>query len=85
MYNFSKQTKSDVVVCGFYRINSLTEKIYSKEMKFSSSHEIDMYNNPEGILSINGALWNKIYISNIKKGLLVLFFIQITFHDSWNI
>lgn len=69
MYNFAKQTEADIVVCGFYRINSLTEKIYSKEMKFDSSYEIDMYNNPEGILSINGALWNKIFKASLLKNL----------------
>lgn len=69
MYNSAKQTNSDVLICGFNRINSETKKIYSKEMKYPSTYEINLDINPEGILSINGALWNKIFKSSLLKNL----------------
>lgn len=67
LYNAAKEKDSDILVCGFYRVDVEDEHIYSKEMtKFASKH-VDMEKNPEDILTINTALWNKLYKANVLK------------------
>lgn len=52
---------------GFERIDAKTNKILSKEVKFSDNKIIDMNKSPEEVISINTALWNKIYKTSILK------------------
>jgi glycosyltransferase involved in cell wall biosynthesis len=69
LYNAAKESKADISVCGFYRVDVETEHIYSKEMRKDSKDNIDLDKNPEGLLSINGALWNKIYKAELLKNM----------------
>lgn len=69
LYKNITKNNSDIAVCGFQRIDFETKKIISKEMKFSESRIIDMEKNPEEVISINTALWNKMYKAELLKKL----------------
>lgn len=69
LYNSAKQTNSDISVCGFYRVDVDTGHIYSTEMTKFNGHIIDLQKNPEDLLSINGALWNKLYKAELLKNM----------------
>lgn len=69
LYKSVKQNGSDIAVCGFKRIDSLTGKTLSKEMGLDSHYIIDMKKNPEDVISLNTALWNKIYKASILKSI----------------
>lgn len=71
MYNRLTQTKSDIVVCGFDRIDEITEKIYSREM-ISMDYNILKLNhsNMNEMAFTSPSPWGKLYkrelIENIK-------------------
>lgn|SRR5574344_192914 len=67
LYNAVKKTDSDIAICGFYRVDVDTEHVFSKEMNKFEGKILDMEKNPEGLLSINGALWNKLYKAELLK------------------
>lgn len=67
MYESASKNQSDIAVCGFKRIDENTKKVLSQEMKYPSSRIIYMDKNPEEIISINTALWNKIYKADVLK------------------
>ena len=69
LYNAAKESQADISVCGFYRVDVETEHIYSKEMRKNSKSNIDFDKNPENLLSINGALWNKLYKAELLKNM----------------
>ena len=69
LYTAAKEKQSDILVCGFYRVDADNGHVYSTEMtKFADKH-IDMKINPEDILTINTALWNKLYKAEVLKKL----------------
>lgn len=69
LYNAAKKTDADIAICGFDRIDVDTGHVYSREMTKYAGKIIDMEKNPEDILSINGALWNKLYKAEVLKNL----------------
>ncbi|HOZ54943.1 MAG TPA: glycosyltransferase [Clostridia bacterium] len=69
LYTSAKTNNSDISICGFYRVDTDTEKVFSTEMKKYNGKIIDMDINPEDTLAINGALWNKLYKAEILKNL----------------
>ena len=69
LYTAAKKNNSDVVVSGFYRVDVDTEHVYSTEMTGFSKKKINMNENPEDILTINTALWNKLYKAEVLKNL----------------
>ena len=69
LYNAAKKDESDISVCGFYRVDVETEHIFSTEMTGYEGKVIYMDKNPEDTLSINGALWNKLYKAEILKNM----------------
>lgn len=69
LYNAAKKNNSDISVSGFYRVDTDTEHVYSTEMTGYEGKLIDMDKNPEDILSINTALWNKLYKAEILKNM----------------
>lgn len=72
LYNAAISKNADISVCGFDRIDMITEKLYSREMCKSETKVINMNKNPEDILQINGAPWNKIYKSYLLKEMVEL-------------
>jgi len=69
LYTAAKKNNSDIVVSGFYRVDVETEHVYSTEMTGFSKRTINMDENPEDVLTINAALWNKLYKSEVLKKL----------------
>ncbi len=69
LYNAAKQSEADISICGYYRVDTDTEHIYSTEMTSYEGKTIYMDKNPEDILSINTALWNKLYKAEILKNM----------------
>ncbi len=69
LYNAAKQTDADISVCGFDRMDVDTSHVYSTEMTQFEGKVIDMETNPEDIMSINTALWNKLYKAEILKNM----------------
>lgn len=69
LYNAAKSNNADISICGFDRIDVDTKHKYSTEMTQYEGKVIDMDQNPEDILSINGALWNKLYKAEILKSM----------------
>ena len=69
LYNAAKESGSDISVCGFDRMDVDTGHVYSTEMTQFAGKVIDMDKNPEDILSINTALWNKLYKAELLKNM----------------
>ena len=69
LYNAAKETNADISVCGFDRMDVDTLHVYSREMTQYEGKIIDMKKNPEEVLSINAALWNKLYKARVLKEL----------------
>lgn len=67
LYRSTISSNSDISVCGFYRVEVETGHVYSKEMTKMGAKDINIHNNPEDILSVNTALWNKIYKTELFK------------------
>ena len=71
LYSAAKKSDSDIVVCGFSRIDLETGKVYSNEM-CSKKRNIIVGQNTDDILAINGAPWNKIFKSEVLKKMVDL-------------
>ena len=69
LYNAAKESDADISVCGFDRVDVDTGHVYSTEMTQFAGKVIDMKKNPEDILSINTALWNKLYKAEVLKNM----------------
>lgn len=69
LYNAAKKNQSDITVSGYYRVDTDTEHIYSTEMTGFEGKIIDLEKNPENIMSVNTALWNKLYKAEILKNM----------------
>ena len=69
LYNAAKENNSDISVSGFYRVDTDTEHIYSTEMTGFAGKHVNIDKNPEDILSINTALWNKLYKAELLKNM----------------
>lgn len=67
LYEASKKLDADITVCAFARMDMYTSHIYSREMNQYDGKIIDMSKNPEDIISINGAPWNKLYKTSLLK------------------
>lgn len=72
LYNAAKKNQADISVCGFDRIDLETGKLYSREMCYPTSKIIEIDKNPEDVLMINGAPWNKIYKAHLLKDMAEL-------------
>lgn len=67
MYENIQKNNSDFVVCGFKRIDYKTNKVISSEMKYSDTRIIEYKKNFEEVISINTAIWNKLFKATILK------------------
>jgi len=61
LYTRANETRADITVCGFRRIDNSTGHVYSTEMCGFGNAVIDVEKNTQKLLQINGALWNKLY------------------------
>lgn len=69
LYKSAKETNADITVCGFYRVDTETEHIFSTEMTQYNGKIISMSKNPEDIMAINGAPWNKLFKAKVLKNM----------------
>lgn len=69
LYHAAKESGADISVCGFDRMDVETSHVYSTEMTQFAGKVIDMDKNPEDIISINTALWNKLYKAEVLKNM----------------
>ena len=69
LYKSIEEKKSDIAICGFQRIDFETKKVLSGEMKYSNDRIIDMNVSPEEVITINTALWNKLYKTSLLKNI----------------
>ena len=70
LYNSIKENKADISVCGYYRIDSSTNKILAKEMTSFKNKTIDIEKDFSQLALINTSNWNKMY----KKDLFIEIF-----------
>lgn len=75
MYNRIKEEKSDIVVCGFNRVDVKTGKILSKEMCNKRNNLINIPDDIGNLLEVNTALWNKLFKREIINNVFKLNFI----------
>lgn len=68
----AEQSKSDIVVCGYRRINETTGKCISEEMTNWNQKYIDVNAHIGELCLINTALWNKIYLAELLKNVVSL-------------
>ena len=61
------KNNSDISVCGFKRIDENTKKVLSQEMRYEERRIIEKDSNFEEVISVNTALWNKLYKSSLLK------------------
>jgi glycosyltransferase involved in cell wall biosynthesis len=69
LYNSIIKEKADISICGFKRIDLLSNKVYSQEMCKPKFQNIFVEKNPGILLEINGAPWNKLFKSSILKNM----------------
>ena len=67
LYKSITKNNADIAICGFSRIDEKTKKILSQEMKYDENKIIEKGKNFEEVISINTALWNKLYKTEILK------------------
>lgn len=61
LYNTIKQTKSDISICGYCRIDNYTNKLVSKEMLSYGKTVINVEKDMAKLALINTSNWNKMY------------------------
>lgn len=66
LYNCAIENNADIAVCGFHRVNSDTGRIISEEMAQKRS-AFQICEEPQRLLELNGAPWNKLYRSRLLK------------------
>ena len=79
LYTKATTTKADVVVCDFYKVydNGHTEKI-----KLSSFEPVKLKDNPNILIDINLAPWNKLYKTKLIKDNKIKFVEGIKYEDA---
>lgn len=68
LYNAAKNNNADISVCGFRRIDVDTGKILNTEMT-DKRQPFDIEEEPQRLLELNGAPWNKFFRASIMKNL----------------
>lgn len=67
LYKNITKNNADISICGFKRIDEKNGKVLSQEMKYEENKIIENGKNFEEIISINTALWNKLYRTELLK------------------
>ena len=78
LYKKIEKEKLDVVVCDFYRVDSNSKE----EEKIISFKNTKLKNNPNLLLNINLAPWNKIYRSDLLKDNNINFIEDLKYEDA---
>lgn len=81
LYNTITENNADISVCGYYRIDSVTNKIYAKEMTGFGNSVIDIQKDIKKIALINTSNWNKMYKKNLFDKAINYNVASISFED----
>lgn len=65
LYRKICQEEADIAICGYQRIDNETGKVISQEMKWPENKIIEQEKNPEEVISINTAVWNKLFKKSV--------------------
>lgn len=68
LYSCAIRNNADIAVCGFHRVDVDTGKILNTEMT-EERHAFEIEKEPERLLELNGAPWNKLFRAPIMKSL----------------
>lgn len=68
LYECAIEHDADIAVCGFKRVDAETDKILNTEM-IAKRPPIDVDAEPQRLLELNGAPWNKIFKAHLLKEL----------------
>lgn len=68
LYNTAKNNDADISVCGFHRVDVDTGKILNTEMT-DKRQPFNVEEEPQRLLELNGAPWNKFFRASIMKNL----------------
>lgn len=68
LYNTAKNNNADISVCGFHRVDVNTGKILNIEMT-DKRQPFNVEEDPQRLLELNGAPWNKFFRTSIMKNL----------------
>ncbi len=68
LYSCAIRNNADIAVCGFHRVDVDTGKILNTEMT-EERPAFEVENEPERLLELNGAPWNKFFRASIMKTL----------------
>ena len=68
LYNTAKDNNADISVCGFHRVDVDTGKVLNTEM-VNKRQPFNVEEEPQRLLELNGAPWNKFFRASIMKNL----------------
>lgn len=68
LYNTAKDNNADISVCGFHRVDVDTGKVLNTEMA-DKRQPFNVEEEPQRLLELNGAPWNKFFRASIMKNL----------------
>lgn len=68
LYNTAKDNNADISVCGFHRVDVDTGKVLNTEM-VDKRQPFNVEEEPQRLLELNGAPWNKFFRASIMKNL----------------
>lgn len=68
LYSAAKKNSADISVCGFYRVDALTDKQLTEEMTDERCN-FSIVSEPKRLLQLNGAPWNKLFKASLLKGM----------------
>lgn len=66
LYSCAQQNDADIAICGFNRVDATTGKILNTEMT-QPREPFDAREEPQRLLELNGAPWNKIFRAFLLK------------------
>ena len=69
LYRAAKERDADMACCGFCRCDEDTGRVYPPEMTHFKAAGFDFKKEPALMLEVNPALWNKIFRSDLLKGM----------------
>lgn len=68
LYTCAKENNADISVCGFKRVDVESGKVLNTEMT-DTRKPFDISSEPQRLLELNGAPWNKFFKASILKNL----------------
>ncbi len=71
MLNTAMHYDADITICGFERIDMETATVFSREM-CKKEEAFSPEDNLSKLISINGAVWNKIYKTDLIKNMKII-------------